>query len=143
MFIGEYKHSIDDKSRVAVPAKFRSGLGSTVIVTRGLDRCLFVFTQAEWAELAQKIKELPFTHSDSRAFARLMLSGAVEAELDKQGRVLIPDYLRTYAGLDKQIIFAGVYSRVEIWDETKWDEYKAQTEAQSDEIAERLGELGI
>ena len=143
MFIGEYKHSIDEKGRVAVPVKFRSSLGRTVIITRGLDRCLFVFTQAEWNELAAKIKELPLTQSNSRAFARLMLSGAVEVDLDKQGRVLVPDYLRSYALLDKQTIFAGVYSRVEIWNEEKWNDYKTQTEAQSDEIAERLGELGI
>jgi len=143
MFIGEYKHNLDEKGRLAVPAKFRSDLGGTIIITRGLDHCLFVFTKEEWQTLANKIMALPLTQSNSRAFARLMLSGAVEAQIDSQGRVLIPDYLRSYAGLNKAAILAGVYSRVEIWDEEKWGSYKMQTEANSDEIAERLGELGI
>lgn len=143
MFIGEYKHNLDEKGRLAVPAKFRSGLGGSLIITRGLDHCLFVFTTEEWQTLATKINALPLTQANSRAFARLMLSGAVEASVDSQGRVLIPDYLRSYAELGKGAILAGVYNRVEIWDEEKWGAYKMQTEANSDEIAERLGELGI
>ncbi len=143
MFIGEYKHSIDDKGRMAVPAKFRPDLSHAAVVTRGLDHCLYVFTQGEWELMAQKIKALPMTNANARAFQRLMLAGATEVEFDGQGRVLLPEYLRTYAGLKKQAVIAGVYSRLEIWDEDAWGAYKAKTEAASDEIAEHLGELGI
>ncbi len=143
MFIGEYKHSIDDKGRLAVPAKFRGDLDKAAVITRGLDHCLYVFTASAWQEIAGKIKALPMTNPNARAFQRLMLAGAVEVELDTQGRALIPDYLREYAKLGKQAVVAGVYDRVEIWDEAAWVAYKEKTEAQSDEIAERLGELGI
>ncbi len=150
MFIGEYKHAIDEKGRLAVPAKFRASLSQAAIITRGLDHCLYVFTQAEWEVMAQKIKALPMTNANARAFQRLMLAGATEAELDSQGRVLIPEYLLEYAGFKKaglpanrRAVVAGVYSRLEIWDEDAWKAYKAKTEAASDEIAERLGELGI
>lgn len=143
MFIGEYKHSVDEKGRMAVPAKFRPELAHAAVITRGLDRCLYVFTQAEWEAMAQKIKALPMTNANARAFQRLMLSGATEVEFDAQGRVLIPEYLRTYAGLKKQAVVAGVYSRLEIWDEDAWTAYKTKTENASEEIAERLGELGI
>lgn len=143
MFIGEYKHTIDEKGRMAVPVKFRAALNHNAIITRGLDHCLYVFTATEWEVMAQKIKALPMTQANSRAFQRLMLAGAMEVEIDTQGRVLLPDYLRTYAGLKKQAVIAGVYNRMEIWDEDAWNSYKAKTEAQSDEIAERLGELGI
>lgn len=143
MFIGEYQHTIDDKGRVAVPVKFRATLGERAIVTRGLDRCLFIFSAAEWEELAQKLVALPMAQANSRAFTRLMLAGAMEVDLDSQGRVLVPDYLRMYAHLKKQIIVAGLYNRIELWDETAWQKYKTQTESDSDEIAERLSELGI
>jgi MraZ protein len=143
MFIGEYKHSIDEKGRMAIPAKFRPDLSHAAVVTRGLDHCLYVFTQGEWEAMAQKIKSLPMTNANARAFQRLMLAGATEVEFDAQGRVLLPEYLRTYAGLKKQAVVAGVYSRLEIWDEDAWNAYKEKTEAASDEIAERLGELGI
>lgn len=142
-FIGEYKHSVDEKGRLALPVKFRSALSQAAIITRGLDHCLYVFTSTEWEVMAQKIKALPMTQANARAFQRLMLAGAMEVELDSQGRVLLPDYLRTYAGIKKQAVIAGVYNRMEIWDETAWEQYKQKTEAQSDEIAERLGELGI
>jgi MraZ protein len=143
MFIGEYKHSLDEKGRLAIPIKFRSELKKDAIITRGLDGCLFVFTADQWQDLAKKIVALPLTQSNSRAFSRLMLSGAMEASLDSQGRILVPDYLREYAKLDKQAIIAGVYNRIEIWDENNWKTYKDQTESASDEIAEKLGELGI
>ena len=142
MFIGEYSHNLDEKGRMAVPAKFRSQLKGAII-TRGLDRCLFVFNKKDWEILAQKIMSLPLTQANSRAFARLMLAGAMEAPLDRQGRILVPDYLRDYASLDKQSVITGVYNRIEIWDETTWNKYKSKTEASSDEIAEKLGELGI
>jgi len=143
MFIGEYQHSIDDKGRVAVPAKFRATLGERAIVTRGLDRCLFIFGAAEWEELAKKLIALPLAQANSRAFTRLMLAGAMEVDLDSQGRMLVPDYLRAYAGIKKQTVVAGLYNRIELWDETAWKKYKTQTESDSDEIAERLSELGI
>lgn len=143
MFIGEFKHNLDAKGRVAVPAKFRNKLGVNAIITRGLDHCLFVFNSKEWEALAQKLISLPLAQANSRAFVRLMLAGAVEAEVDKQGRVLIPDYLREYAGLKKETIITGLYNRIEIWDSNAWKQYKAKTEASSEEIAEKLGELGV
>ncbi len=143
MFIGEFKHSVDTKGRVAVPAKFRNQISSGAIITRGLDRCLFIFTEADWEALAQKIIALPLAQSNSRAFSRLMLSGASSAELDSQGRILVPDYLRKYAGIGKSVKVIGVYNRIEMWDETSWQKYKEKTESAGDEIAEKLGELGI
>lgn len=143
MLLGEYKHSIDEKGRVAVPAKFRNAFQSGAIVTRGLDHCLFIFSLSEWENLAKKINDLPLAQANSRAFSRLMLAGAMDVKVDVQGRVLIPDYLREYAGIKKQVVVAGVYNRIELWDETAWNEYKAKTESASDEIAEKLGELGI
>lgn len=143
MFIGEYTHSLDVKGRVALPAKFRPKLGDGAIIARGLDHCLFVFTKESWEKLTAKIAGMSFMKSDSRAFARLMLAGASEVEFDNQGRILIPEYLRQYASLKKQAIFAGLYDRIEIWDEASWKSYKSKTEASSDDIAEKLGELGI
>ncbi|TSC88868.1 MAG: MraZ protein [Parcubacteria group bacterium Gr01-1014_3] len=143
MFIGEYTHSLDNKGRVALPAKFRPQLGDGAIIARGLDHCLFVFTKESWEKLTAKIAGMSFMKSDSRAFARLMLAGASEVEFDNQGRILIPEYLRNYASLKKQAIFAGLYDRIEIWDEASWKSYKSKTEASSDDIAEKLGELGI
>lgn len=143
MFIGEYTHSLDVKGRVALPVKFRQKISDGAIITRGLDHSLFVFNKNDWEILAQKILALPMTNANSRAFARLMLSGAAEAEFDAQGRILIPEPLRQYAGLKKQAVFAGVYNRVEIWDAESWKSYKSKTEASSDDIAEKLGELGI
>jgi len=143
MLLGEYRHTIDAKGRIAVPAKFREGLSSGVIVTRGLDECLFVFAKKEWETLVTKLTTLPLAQSNSRAFVRLMLAGAVDIELDVQGRILIPDYLREYAGLKKEGVVTGLYSRMEIWDLAKWQRYKQKTENASEEIAEKLGELGI
>ena len=153
MFIGEYQHSLDEKGRVAVPSKFRAGLKSGAIVTRGLDHCLFVLEKTEWETLAKKLIAMPIAKSNSRAFVRLMLAGAMEVDLDIQGRILLPDYLRKYAGLSsgggsasggkKHVIIAGLYNRLEIWDEESWKRYKEKTEASGDDIAEQLGELGI
>jgi MraZ protein len=143
MFIGEFKHSIDDKGRVAIPAKFRETFKIGAIVTRGLDRCLFVFEKKEWDALAEKIKSLPISQANSRAFSRLMLGGAMEVNLDVQGRILLPDYLREYSGLQKQAVIAGLYNRLEIWDEESWRKYKEKTEASSEDIAENLEGLGI
>ncbi len=143
MFIGEYQHTTDEKGRLAIPAKFRATLGERAIVTRGLDHCLFVFSVADWETLAQKLITLPLTQANSRAFTRLMLAGAMEVEMDAQGRILLPEYLRTYASIGKQVIVAGLYNRIEIWNDEAWKKYKEQTESDSDEIAEKLTELGM
>jgi len=143
MFIGEYSHNLDDKGRLAIPAKFRRELAKGAVVTRGLDSCLFLYTKKEWEKLAEKLAILPISQSNSRAFARLMLAGAMDVEVDKQGRVVLPEYLRIFAGLKKNTVIAGLYSRIEIWDETKWSTYKQQTENNSNEIAEKMSELGV
>jgi MraZ protein len=143
MFIGEYQHTLDEKGRLAIPVKFRKKLSGGAVVTRGLDNCLFVFSTGEWKKLAEKIAALPMTNADSRAFSRLMLAGAVDVETDKQGRVIIPDYLRQYAGLKKDAVVAGVFSRMEIWDRATWNKYKAKTEKNAEGIAERMSDLGI
>ena len=143
MLLGEYRHNLDTKGRMAMPAKFRDKLTAGAIVTRGIDNCLFVFAHAEWEELAKKLIALPLAQANSRAFVRLMLAGASDVELDNQGRILIPDYLRKYAGLKKEVIVAGLYNRIEVWDEDAWTAYKMKTETSSEEIAEKLGELGI
>lgn len=134
---------MDSKGRIAVPVKFRNKLSGGAIITRGLDHCLFIFSNKEWETLAQKLVALPLAQANSRAFVRLMLAGAMDVEVDKQGRILIPDYLREYAGLKKQATVAGLYNRIEIWDSEAWKQYKTKTEASSDEIAEKLSELGI
>ena len=126
-----------------MPAKFREHLKGGAIITRGLDHCLFVFGKNEWEVLAKKLISLPLAQANSRAFVRLMLAGATDVELDAQGRVLIPDYLREYAGLKKEATIAGLYNRMEIWDKEEWVKYKQKTESASEEIAEKLSELGI
>ncbi len=143
MFIGEYSHNLDDKGRLAIPAKFRAELKGGAVVTRGLDNCLFLYTKNEWEKLAEKLAALPISQADSRAFARLMLAGAMDMDIDKQGRLVLPEYLRSFAGLKKAVVVAGLYSRLEIWDESEWKTYKTQTETESGEIAERMAELGI
>lgn len=143
MFLGEYHHNLDNKGRVAVPAKFRDKLSPGAIITRGLDNCLFVFAGQEWEQLAAKLVSLPLSQANSRAFARLMLAGAMDVSVDGQGRILVPDYLRKYAALKKEVVIAGLYSRMEIWDADAWEKYKQKTENSADEVAEKLGELGI
>lgn len=143
MFIGEYSHNLDEKGRLAVPKKFRPDLSKGAVVTKGLDSCLFLYTEAEWQKLAEKLAGLPFAKSNSRAFSRSMLAGAMEVSLDKQGRIMLPEYLRSFAGLNKNIIVAGLYNRLELWDQEKWEEYKKKTEGESNEIAEQMSELGV
>ncbi|OGF27016.1 cell division/cell wall cluster transcriptional repressor MraZ [Candidatus Falkowbacteria bacterium RIFOXYC2_FULL_47_12] len=143
MFLGEYSHTIDDKGRMAVPAKFRNTLQSGAVVTRGLDNCLFLFSKEEWRKLADQIAGAPINKANTRAFGRFMLAGAMEAEFDRQGRILLPEYLRQYANLRKQAIVAGLYNRIEIWEEGAWKKYSKATEKNSGRIAEGLGELGM
>ena len=143
MFIGEYNHNLDNKGRLAVPVKFRNDLKKGAVVTKGLDGCLFLYTMSEWKILAEKLSKLPISQSNTRAFARLMLAGAMDVQVDKQGRIVLPDYLRKYAMLKKKIIISGLYNRLEIWDESSWEKYKEVTEKESGDIAEKLGELGV
>lgn len=143
MFLGEHSHSIDQKGRVSVPAKFRRRLAKGIVVTRGLDHCLWLYPKNEWEIIARKLAELPITQKKSRAFARLMLAGAWDTEVDTQGRVILPEYLRNYAGLKKHVTIAGLFNRLEVWDEDTWQEYRRRTEAESDSIAEGLAELGL
>ena len=143
MFIGEYNHNLDEKGRLAIPVKFREELKGGAVVTKGLDGCLFLYTIGEWKILADKLSHLPINQANTRAFARLMLAGAMDVALDKQGRIMIPDYLRKYVNLSKKVIINGLYNRLEIWDEENWEEYKKKTEADSGDIAEQLGVIGI
>ncbi len=143
MFLGEYHHSIDDKGRLAVPVKFRADLSKGAVITRGLDGSLFLFPLEEWGKLAERLAGLPLGRANSRAFARLMLAGAMDVELDKQGRIAIPEYLRKYASIDKQMVIAGLYNRLELWDKAKWETYQATNEDEAVGIAEQLGELGL
>jgi len=143
MFIGEYTYSIDEKKRLAVPPKFRKQLKNGGVITRGLDNCLFLYSYEEWEILAKKLSEMPISKADARGFSRLMLSGAMEVEFDNMGRILVPDYLKDYAQLKKKVVVAGLYSRIEIWDEEVWQSYKKQTEKEAGNIAERLNELGV
>lgn len=143
MLIGEYLHTIDSKKRVAIPSKLRKEIGTKLVITRGLDNCLFVFPTSQWNKLVEKLSKLPLGQRDTRGFIRLILSGASEVGLDGLGRILVPDYLKQYAGLKKNIVVAGVYNRLEIWDEAKWKLFKQSTEKEVDNMAERLGELGV
>ena len=143
MLIGEYKHTLDPKKRLSIPSKWREDLGKTLIVTRGLDNCLFVYPQTQWQRITQKVSELPLGQADTRSFNRFFLSGAVEVEVDTVGRILVPDFLKDFAGLQTKVVLAGIYDRVEIWAENKWEDYKRRIEGQADQLAEKLGEIGV
>ncbi|MFS0861384.1 division/cell wall cluster transcriptional repressor MraZ [Fredinandcohnia sp. 179-A 10B2 NHS] len=138
MFMGEYHHSVDAKGRMIVPAKFRDDLGETFVLTRGLDQCLFGYPLSEWKILEEKLKTLPLTKKDARAFTRFFFSGAIECELDKQGRVNIASPLLSYAGLEKECVVLGVSNRIEIWSKDKWEEYFAASEESFSDIAENM-----
>ncbi|MNZ47972.1 cell division protein MraZ [compost metagenome] len=138
MFMGEFQHSIDEKGRIIIPAKFRDLLGTSFVVTRGLDQCLFVYPMEEWGVMEQKLKALPLMKSDARAFTRFFFSGATECEWDKQGRVNLPGNLRQYAKLEKDCVILGVSNRVEIWSKDTWEQYFEQSEESFNEIAEKL-----
>lgn len=143
MLIGEYRHRIDNKKRMAIPAKFRKEIGEKAVVTRGLDQCLFVYTMPEWEKVAEKLSELPTGSADTRNFVRLFLSGATDVELDSLGRILIPENLKAFANLKEKVAVVGVYKRLEIWNEENWEAYKDRIEKQTDMLAEKLGELGV
>ncbi len=143
MLIGEYTHTIDSKKRVALPAKFRKEIGKKLVVTHGLDGCLFLYPVSEWKKISEKIADMGMAQADTRGFNRFILSGAVELEPDSLGRVLIPEFLCKFANLRQKVIFTGVHSRVEIWDERRWKEYKERINRQADVMAEKLGEMGM
>jgi len=143
MLIGEYIHNIDEKKRMAIPARFRKEVGKTAVVTRGLDKCLFVYPLKEWEKVAEKLGTLPMGLADNRSFSRLFLSGAMEVTLDSLGRILIPDNLKKFAGLKNKVVITGVHKKLEIWDEQTWEKYKEGIEKQTDIIAEKLGEVDV
>lgn len=143
MLIGEYKHTLDSKKRLSMPSKWRKELGTKLVVTRGLDNCLFVYPQKEWQKITEKIGQLPLGQADTRSFNRFFLSGAVEVEVDSVGRILVPDFLKDFANLKTKVVLAGIYDRVEIWAENKWEDYKRRIETQADQLAEKLGEIGV
>ena len=143
MLIGEYEHSLDDKGRVIMPVKLRTDIGERFIITKGLDGCLFVFSQTEWSNFEAKLKELPLTNKSARDFVRFFLSGATECEIDKQGRFLIVSNLRAYAEIKKEVVIIGVGTRLEIWDRERWNEYNSNDNMSADDIAENMTMLGI
>ncbi len=143
MLIGEYKHTLDPKKRLSLPSKWRKELGKELVVTRGLDNCLFVYPLREWEKITEKIGQLPLGQADTRSFNRFFLSGAVEVEVDSVGRILVPDFLKDFATLNTNVVLAGIHNRIEIWDEEKWAEYKRKIELEADALAEKLGEIGV
>lgn len=138
MFFGEYQHSLDDKGRLTIPSRLREGLGEHFVATKGLDNCLFVYPLAEWESLESKLRALPFTRADVRAFVRLIFAGATECELDRQGRILLPPNLRTHAQLERDAVILGVSNRVEIWSKEKWESYSQQAGESYESVAEHL-----
>lgn len=143
MLIGEYTHTLDPKKRLSLPSKWRKELGSEVVITRGLDNCLFVYPLKEWQTITEKIGRLPLGQADTRGFNRFFLSGAQEVEIDSAGRILIPDFLKEFAGLNSKVVLAGIHDRVEIWDQNSWTDYKRHIEGQAEAFAEKLGEIGV
>lgn len=143
MLIGEYTHTIDTKKRLSLPSKWRRELGKKIVLTRGLDNCLFIYPLKEWQKISEKIGRLPLGQADTRGFNRFFLSGATEVGVDSVGRILVPDFLRDFAKLTSKVVLAGIHDRVEMWDEKRWTEYKQRIEGQADALAEKLGEIGV
>ncbi len=143
MLLGEYTHTLDDKKRVTLPKKFKDALGKKLVITRGLDNCLFVYSEKEWNAIAKRLRELSFAQADTRGFNRFMFSGAVQVNADGAGRILVPDHLKKFATLKTKVVLAGVADRVEIWDEARWNTYQKRIESQGDAMAEKLGEIGV
>lgn len=143
MLIGEYTHTLDPKKRLSMPSKWRTKLGKKLVITRGLDNCLFVYPLSAWQLITAKVAALPLGAASTRSFNRFFLSGAVEVEVDANGRILVPDFLKDFAKLDNKVVLAGIHDRVEIWDEQKWNDYKKKIEEQADTLAEQLGAIGV
>ena len=142
MLLGEYTHTIDDKKRLMLPSKFRKELGKRVVISRGLDNCLFLFSEKEWEKFAGRLRELSFAHADTRGMSRFLFSGAAEVEVDGAGRILVPEHLKKFAGLKSKVVLAGVAGRVEIWDSKRWAGYTDTIESNGERMAEKLGEIG-
>jgi len=142
MFLGEYLHTLDTKKRISLPSKFRTQVGKKVVVTRGLDNCLFLYPLSEWQKISEKLGSLGMGQADTRGFNRFMLAGAVEIQIDAIGRILIPEHLRSFAKITSKVVFAGVYNRIEIWNEKSWDNYTSQVVKNADKMAEKLGDVG-
>ena len=143
MLIGEYEHSLDVKGRLIMPAKLKDDIGEKFVVTKGLDGCLFAYSEAEWKNFEQKLRTFPLTNKDARALMRFFLAGAMECEVDKQGRFLIASNLREFAGLEKEVVIIGVLTKIEIWSKDKWLKYSEEENKTADEIAEKMSDLGI
>lgn len=143
MLIGEYTHRLDEKNRLSFPAKFRTEAGKRVVITRGLDACLFIYPMESWKKIFAKFDDLPMGKSESRKFARFFIGGAVETDVDGAGRILIPDFLRSFAGLKDKVVFAGVHDRIELWDAGRWESYKKGALKEADALAENLGGVGM
>jgi MraZ protein len=143
VFMGEYRHSLDDKGRLFIPARMRELLGARFVITKGLDRCLFLYSGKEWEGVQERLAQLPLSSSEARAFARFFFSGASECEPDKQGRILVPGILRQYAVLQRETVIVGVATRVEIWPADGWQSYAEETQASPETLAENLGRLGL
>lgn len=143
MLLGEYRHNVDVKGRVSVPSKFREDLGQSFVVTKGLDNCLFIYSKQEWETFENKLKQLPLTNQDARSFIRFFFAGATECEVDKQGRINIPQNLRDYASIKKDVVIVGVATRAEIWDSEAWDNYTNSDSLDVSKIASQMSELGI
>lgn len=143
MLIGEFIHTIDEKNRISLPAKFRKEMGNDLVITPGLDNCLFVFTKKEWSKISEKLSNFSMLSSDNRSFNRFMFGGATEVSVDSIGRMLLPDFLKDRAGLKGKAALVGVQNRLEIWNEKAWALYKARVEKQADALAEKLGGVGV
>lgn len=143
MLIGQYRHTLDEKKRLTIPSKLQQEMGEKVVITRGLDKCLFIYPMPIWERIVEKLGELPVGKTETRQFLRVLLSGATEAETDSASRVLLPDSLKDYAGLDKKTVIVGVYNRLEVWNEDAWEQYTVEAEKNQDQIAEKLGEVGV
>jgi len=143
MFIGEYRHSLDSKNRLIMPAKFRDELGQVFVMTKGLDNCLFIYSAEEWKIIENKLKSLPMTNKDARAFVRFFFAGATECEIDKQGRVLIPSNLKEFARIDKDVVIIGVSTRLEIWSVDEWNKFNNDANISYEDVAEKMSQLGI
>jgi MraZ protein len=143
LLIGEYEHTIDTKGRIIMPSKLKEDIGEKFVITQGLDGCLFVYSQNEWKNFEEKLRTFPLTNKDARALIRFFLAGAMECEIDKQGRFLIPSNLREFAGLEKEVVVIGVLNKIEIWSKDKWLKYSEEENNSADEIAEKMSNLGI
>jgi MraZ protein len=143
MLIGQYSHTLDEKNRISLPAKFRREMGKKVILAPGLDQCIAMYTESEWKRVSAKLGDSSVLASDNRSFSRFMFGGAVETPLDGAGRILIPDFLKERANLKSKVIVIGVQNRIEIWNERIWEDYKQQIDAKADQLAEKLGQLGV